>query len=550
MPLISLEGREAIRIRKENDYATWGSRNTENRVEPVANPAFDVPFHLTAGEKIFTIGSCFARNVEGELIRRGFRIPIRELFQQAEFADLPPEIVNNFGTPSIYNEFAWAFGEEAYDEDKNIVELGTDKYIDLHMVNSIRPAPLETVRKRRNGLIDATRILAECRVMIMTLGLVELWWDEETQSYLNTGPLPSVLDKFPDRFALHVLTFEECFGYLRRALDIAFKNGRDDLSVILTVSPVPMMATHRKTDVITANSYSKSVLRAVAEQLVVEDARISYFPSFETVSLSNRNFAWTEDFVHVNADMIALNVERMVNAFTGNKTQASAILTELEVEEAESPEALLLAERAREARASGDEKFFDEHSDAAEASPAFALEYAKFLYELQRHEAAFEIAKDDDRPEMQTLAARSLIANGEPEQAIALIRPLCMNSLKGADHWHAYVDATIAMRSKSALLQAEKEWLECQPRMRGHVQARVGQALYVMGHHAMALDRLLAAAALPDRHIATLIDCADCLYALERYQEADDMIRGVNGRTDWQMRRIRRLKRRIGHALA
>lgn len=550
MPLISLDGREAVRIRKSNDFATWGSRNTENRVEPVANPAFDVPFQLTPGEKIFTIGSCFARNVEGELIRRGFRIPMRELFQQPAFADLPFEIVNNFGTPSIYNEFAWAFGEQQYDEQKNIVELGTDKYVDLHMVNSIRPAPLETVLKRRRGLIDATRILAESRVMIMTLGLVELWWDNEAESYLNTGPLPSVLNTHPGRFALHVLNFEECYSYLRKALDIAFANAKNDLSVILTVSPVPMMATHRRTDVITANSYSKSVLRAVAEQLVAEDRQISYFPSFETVSLSNRNFAWTDDFVHVNKDMIALNVERMVNAFTGNQTNASAILAELEPEQTESAEALLLAERAREARASGEESFFDEHADAAENSPAFALEHAKFLFERQHYNKTLEIAKQDPRPEMQTLAGRSLIALGEAESAVELLRPLCHSDLKETDHWHAYIEAAVAMKSAEKLVQAEQEWIEYQPRNKAYAQAAVGQALHVMGRHDLAIDRLLAAIASPDPHIGTVIDCAACLFALERYQEAQDVIDDVHGKTDWQIKRIRRLKWRIGQALA
>ncbi|WP_299323363.1 GSCFA domain-containing protein [Parasphingopyxis sp.] len=549
MPLISLDGREAVRIRKKNEYATWGSRNTENRVEPIANPAFDVPFQLTPGEKIFTIGSCFARNVESELIRRGFRIPIRELFEQPSFKGLPREIVNNFGTPSIFNEFAWAFGEKIYDEEKSILEVGKNRYIDLHMVNSIRPAALKTVRQRRKGLIDATRTLAECRVMIMTLGLVELWWDTEAQTYLNTGPLPSILEKHPDRFALHVLSFEECHTYLRQALDIAFANAKDDLSVILTVSPVPMVATHRPTDVIAANTYSKSVLRAVAEQIIAEDPRVSYFPSFETVSLSDRNFSWTEDFVHVNKDMIALNVERMVNAFTGNKTLASAILTEVDIEPAEPAEALLLAERAREARASGDGEFFEEHSGAAKSSPAFALEYAKFLYETQRPAEVIGLARKDRRPAMQVLAARSMIASGKPARARNFIRPLCLSDLKETDHWEAYVEAAIAMKSESTLLQIEKEWLKFQPRNTGYAQARIGRALHVMGHYEAAIDRLLPAATLPDRHIATVIYCAACLHELGRNEEAQKMIRGVSGKSDWQLRQIRQIKQRIKRAL-
>ena len=205
MPIASLNGPEALRIRKANRLSSWGVRDQENRVEPVTKPAFDVPFQLKPGESIFTIGSCFARHVEGELRAQGFRIPMRELFSTDAFKDLPPAIVNNFGTPSIYNEFAWAFGEETFDEETAIVKVGRDKYADLHMVNSIRPAPLEDVLARRRGLMEVTRSLADCRVLIITLGLAEVWWDEQAQVYLNTAPLPSVMKASPERFSLHVL---------------------------------------------------------------------------------------------------------------------------------------------------------------------------------------------------------------------------------------------------------------------------------------------------------------------------------------------------------
>src|SRR5215510_6563682 len=102
MPLFVLSGADAVASRKTNPVATWGDRNAPNRVEPIATPAFKVPFRLEPGERIFTVGSCFARNVETELMKRGFQIPMRELFKRPEFAKLELTIINNFGTPSIY----------------------------------------------------------------------------------------------------------------------------------------------------------------------------------------------------------------------------------------------------------------------------------------------------------------------------------------------------------------------------------------------------------------------------------------------------------------
>ncbi len=111
MPLIRISSEIAVQNRKNNPFAQWGERGAPNRVEPIATPSFDVPFKLVHGEPIFTVGSCFARNVETELANRGFEIPARALFRRPEFSNLDSGIINNYGTPSIYNEFAWAFGE-------------------------------------------------------------------------------------------------------------------------------------------------------------------------------------------------------------------------------------------------------------------------------------------------------------------------------------------------------------------------------------------------------------------------------------------------------
>ena len=58
----------------------------------------------------------------------------------------------------------------------------------------------------------------------------------------------------------------------------------DPLRVVLTVSPVPLTATASDRHVLVANTYSKAVLRAVAEELYLESPYIDYVPSFELVT--------------------------------------------------------------------------------------------------------------------------------------------------------------------------------------------------------------------------------------------------------------------------
>jgi hypothetical protein len=53
---------------------------------------------------------------------------------------------------------------------------------------------------------------------------------------------------------------------------------------LLTVSPVPLTATASGHHVLTATSYSKSVLRAIAGQMTAEFKFIDYFPSYEIIT--------------------------------------------------------------------------------------------------------------------------------------------------------------------------------------------------------------------------------------------------------------------------
>jgi len=546
MPIIALNGPEAMRIRKANDLATWGNRTQENRVEPVAKPAFETPFQLEAGEKIFTVGSCFARNVEAELINRGFQIPMRDLFKTPAFDGLPPEIVNNFGTPSIFNEFAWAFGEENFDETKAIVKVGADRFVDLHMVNSVRPGPFDEVLARRKGLLNATRSLAECRVLIMTLGLAEVWWDEEAQTYLNTAPLPTVLNAAADRFELHVLSFAECYDYLKKAMEIAFTHGRDDLRVILTVSPVPMMATHRRSDVITANGYSKSVLRTVAEHIVEGNDRISYFPSYESVTLSDRRLAWMDDMVHVTRDMVGINVDRMVDAFTGNQHPVERQLPQVNDLPPEDGKALFLADRARNARAMDDAQFFETHGDAARTSAAFALEYAKFLFAQNDLDRALDCLVGNKEAEAELLRAKIFYGKRRYPEASEAARKVCAISPKGNAQWQLRLDIAIARRGLDEIVAIEEDWLAAGSTRREHVLSLVGSAFRKAGHPTQALERLRKSGVRPsDAEGFVAVEWAWALLTLGEYDEIQGIIEKFIPRSDWQVNQIKQIRKKL-----
>ena len=54
--------------------------------------------------------------------------------------------------------------------------------------------------------------------------------------------------------------------------------------LILTVSPVPLVATATDQHVVAATTYSKAALRVAAEQVVAARPNVVYFPAYEIVA--------------------------------------------------------------------------------------------------------------------------------------------------------------------------------------------------------------------------------------------------------------------------
>jgi hypothetical protein len=73
---------------------------------------------------------------------------------------------------------------------------------------------------------------------------------------------------------------------------------------VVTVSPVPLMATFSTEDVVIANTYSKSLLRTVAQEWTAAHQNVHYFPSYEIVQNSERAITWEEDLRHVQGKVV------------------------------------------------------------------------------------------------------------------------------------------------------------------------------------------------------------------------------------------------------
>lgn len=207
---------------------------------------------------------------------------------------------------------------EAFQPDRHVISIGPDRCVDPYVANLYRPAPAHEILARRERINAIYRQLSGSQVVVLTLGLVEAWFDRRAGGYINQAPYKSAVAAEPDRFELHVLDYNDVLAMLRELLALLEQVCPAEHRIILTVSPVPLEATFTEADVAVANSYSKSVLRAAAEAIVGEAGRVEYFPSYESVTLTSRERAFREDQIHVTPELVRFNVDRLIGRYVGS----------------------------------------------------------------------------------------------------------------------------------------------------------------------------------------------------------------------------------------
>ena len=328
-PLIRSSMKEAFKCLREEPYARWYKKDPIQRDEddmlafrrlsqPFFTPGVSPGFRIGKDDRLFAMGSCFARGVEKAMAARGFEVASMakefDRFEVVNDSVTGLGFTNKYSTYSILNEIRWAIDPASEFPIRSIVEIDNGLWIDPHTNPTLKFAGWEETLERRRIIQDVVSRIKECRVLFITLGLVEVWHDEETGTFINMAPHPEMRKRYPDRYSFHVTTFEQNMANLEQLYDLLSRYGHPDFHVIVTVSPVPLMATFTDRDVVLANTYSKSVLRVVAEEWAVRHDNVDYFPSYEIVMNSDRTKCWAEDKRHVRGEV----VEHIMNVFSEN----------------------------------------------------------------------------------------------------------------------------------------------------------------------------------------------------------------------------------------
>jgi hypothetical protein len=266
-------------------------------------PRIEPKFKFVRDDKFYAIGSCFARGIEHALTQRGVAVESAA----PEFAKFQPVnkdvtglgFTNKYNTFSILNELRWALDPEAVFPVDSIVQVTESSWCDPHCTPTLELADFAETLDRRTLMQTVAKRIAHCRAVIITLGLVEVWRDCEADVYTNSTPVRPVLKTHPNRYEFHLTSFTENWDNLETIHALLRHYGHPDLRIVITVSPVPLMATFSEMDVVVANTYGKSLLRAVAQQWAAAHGNVDYFPSYEIVQNSDDSAVWEADLRHV-----------------------------------------------------------------------------------------------------------------------------------------------------------------------------------------------------------------------------------------------------------
>lgn len=272
-------------------------------------------FGIRKVEAIATAGSCFAQHIARHLKGRSFNVMQMEPAPQG--MDEQSAKARSFGiytcrygniyTPAQLLQLArealeghepaepvWEKDGRFYDAQRPGVEPGGWASAE------------EVLLARKFHLRNVAEMFMEMDVFVFTFGLTEAWVHRETGTVYPTAP-GTIAGQFdPEIFEFKNYTHSETIEAFSSFMKMMRAHRGRRLKTIITVSPVPLTATASGDHVLSATTYSKSVLRGVCGELAQRNKLIDYYPSYELITApSSRGIFYERNLRSVSNEGVA-----------------------------------------------------------------------------------------------------------------------------------------------------------------------------------------------------------------------------------------------------
>ena len=253
-------------------------------IDPYAPPRVT----LDKGTSIASAGRCFARHIAVNLQSQGFNYLCTEPGSEysAAFGNIYTTLQLHQLIERAYGRFAsveraWARGDRFVDPLRpRVFEEGF-------------ASPDEVVAAEQRHLAAVRELFEKLDVFVFTLGLTEGFVSKIDGTAFPACPGKDFGTFDPDRFVFRNLTVAENMEAMH-AFIAALRAVNPKARILLTVSPVPLVATMEERSIIQSTVYSKSVLRVVADELRRAYDFIDYFWSYEVITATYNTHRYFE----------------------------------------------------------------------------------------------------------------------------------------------------------------------------------------------------------------------------------------------------------------
>ncbi len=278
--------------RNAPDYRFWRKSVAPlplHDVDPVVANAFGIQ----NSDKVATAGSCFAQHMARHLSMNGFSYFVTE----PAHPTIPPNLAAEFNCGifsarygNIYTArqllqlLRRAYGQFVPIDDCWVDASGScfDPFRpQIQKGGFANRAEFGIDREKHLGKVR--QMVEQMDVFVFTLGLTEAWIDDRDGAVYPICPGTAAGTFDPGRHKFRNFRVHDVIEDMSTALKF-IRDRNPAVKFILTVSPVPLVATAEDRHVVVSNTYSKSCLRVACEEVVAAFPDCEYFPSYEIIT--------------------------------------------------------------------------------------------------------------------------------------------------------------------------------------------------------------------------------------------------------------------------
>lgn len=325
------------------DHCFWPkamSAPAPGHIDPVTRAK-----QIRAGEPVVTMGSCFAQHLARQIARSGLNYYVPEQAPASMGADEAKR--RNFGVFSARygNVYTVRQAVQLFDRAFGRFQPAEAAWQrrDSRWVDPFRPqvepdgfaSPNDVAVAAASHLRHVRDVFTHCKWMVFTLGLTEGWVSAEDGAVFPIAPGVSGGSYDPQRHAFVnfdlASVWQDLDGFIARLASV-----NPQASMLLTVSPVALMATYEPRHVLSSTVLSKSVLRVAADQAERKHSHVIYFPSYEIITSPASGGRYFEDDLRQVTELGVSHVMRVFSRHFIEEASAPAAIPDLTLESANS----------------------------------------------------------------------------------------------------------------------------------------------------------------------------------------------------------------------